>query len=469
MEPVVEVEHEEVLHWVWAEQHFRAEGLRTSDGEAVVVEFPGWANRGAGPDFQEARLRIQDASGGWTTHVGAVELHLRSSGWTAHGHHRNPDYNGVVLHVVLYRDRESLATRQDGLNVPEVELAPLLWEEPMPPHKEAKARMQKLAELPGRCGAVGDHTSIRRVVEHAAERRLLTKANALLERWGEDDPEELLFQRIFRALGYSTHAQPFEELAKLYPLRELTPHLRQPIRSARATVLSRWFGACGLLDSQHLPSDPTIRRELQQWQSEWAELPRQVRVATRLRQSSRPQNSPDRRLLAMFHHLRHTTTSGLAAAWLEVLATLEGQAGQPKFRNRILDASLALFPTPEWESWEQLGDSKQPMRLLGQDRLVIVWANALLPFFLAQARHQQDTALEHLLFRMFLALPPEAGNRITRFMQQRLALAPSRRSPESLGHRQGLLQIHEDFCRNFHQGCPNCELPGLVNSREEPV
>ena len=105
------------------------------------------------------------------------------------------------------------------------------------------------------------------------------------------------------------------------------------------------------------------------------------------------------------------------------------------------------------------------MRLLGQDRLVIVWANALLPFFLAQARRQQDTALEHLLFRMFLVLPPEAGNRITRFMHQRLALASSRRSPESLGHRQGLLQIHEDFCRNFHQGCRRCEFPDLVHIR----
>ena len=40
-------EHEEVLHWVWAEQHFRTEDLRISDGAALVVEFPGWANRGA--------------------------------------------------------------------------------------------------------------------------------------------------------------------------------------------------------------------------------------------------------------------------------------------------------------------------------------------------------------------------------------------------------------------------------------
>ncbi len=458
-------EHEEVLHWVWAEQHFRTEDLQTSDGEAVVVEFPGWANRGAGPDFQEARLQIQEASGEWATHVGAVELHLRSSGWTAHGHHRNPDYNGVVLHVVLYRDRKALASREDGLAIPEVELAPLLWDASFPPHKEAKVRMQKLAALPGRCGVIGTPPNIRRVVEHAAERRLLTKATALLERWDEGDPEELLFQRIFRALGYSAHAQPFEELAKLYPLQELTSHLRQPIRSARATVLSRWFGASGLLDSRQLPSGPTIRRELQQWQSEWKALPQQVRVSKKLRQSSRPQNAPDRRLLAMFHHLRHAATSGLTATWLEVLATLQGQAEQPKFRNCILEASLVRFPTPEWESWEQLGDSGTSTRLVGQDRLVIIWGNALLPFFLAQARRQQDTALEHLLFRIFLVLPPETDNRITRFMQQRLAIKPSRQSPESLGHRQGLIQIHEDFCRNFHQGCRRCELPDLVSFR----
>ena len=29
----------------------------------------------------------------------------------------------------------------------------------------------------------------------------------------------------------------------------------------------------------------------------------------------------------------------------------------------------------------------------------------------------------------------------------------------TLGHRQGLIQIQHDFCRNFHQGCVRCELP----------
>ena len=95
----------------------------------------------------------------------------------------------------------------------------------------------------------------------------------------------------------------------------------------------------------------------------------------------------------MFHHLRHTATSGFSAAWLSVLSVLEQEADRPKFRNRILEVSLVLFPTPEWEPWEQLGEGGTPPRLVGQDRLVVLRANALLAFFLAQARRQQAPAL----------------------------------------------------------------------------
>ena len=90
---------EMVIQQIWAEQDFAQEKLKTVSGQAVNIEFAGWHNSGNGPDFLEARLQIGEQS-----HLGSVEIHVDSSGWFAHKHEINPDYNSVVLHVVLYHN-----------------------------------------------------------------------------------------------------------------------------------------------------------------------------------------------------------------------------------------------------------------------------------------------------------------------------------------------------------------------------
>ena len=110
--------------------------------------------------------------------------------------------------------------------------------------------------------------------------------------------------------------------------------------------------------------------------------------------------------------------------------------------------------------------SNRKSELIGLDRKVIIWANAILPFFLAYARKEQDMQLEQLLFRIFMVLPPEASNQKTRFMERRLWTSSYRHLKlNSFGYRQGMLQVHADFCRNFFQGCADCELLELLQTQ----
>ena len=71
-------------------------------------------------------------------HLGTVEIHVNSSGWYSHHHEGDQDYNEVVLHVVLYHNRQRKIKHQDGRIVPELELAPLLSKEPSTYDTEAK-------------------------------------------------------------------------------------------------------------------------------------------------------------------------------------------------------------------------------------------------------------------------------------------------------------------------------------------
>lgn len=112
---------ETLLHWVWRNRRFRAESLRSDRGEPVTVHRPGRLNRSDGPDFLGARIGI-----GPLTWHGDVELHWRANDWFAHGHHGDPHFNGVVLHVVYEDRRRRPARRADGTRIPALYLRPHL-------------------------------------------------------------------------------------------------------------------------------------------------------------------------------------------------------------------------------------------------------------------------------------------------------------------------------------------------------
>ncbi len=87
--------------------------LHTTEGEAIEVIFRGVWTHGFGPDFQDALLAFAD--GGLRT--GAVEIHHRTADWRAHGHHLDPNFNAVILHLVRHHDGAE-TRRADGAIIP---------------------------------------------------------------------------------------------------------------------------------------------------------------------------------------------------------------------------------------------------------------------------------------------------------------------------------------------------------------
>ena len=116
---------EMAIQQIWAEQDFSKKNLRTVSGQAVKIEFVGWHNSGIGLDFKEARLQIGEHS-----LFGAVKFHVDSSGWYAHQHEKNPDYNSLVLKVVLSNRGKHLIEREDKFKIQELELASFINKTP---------------------------------------------------------------------------------------------------------------------------------------------------------------------------------------------------------------------------------------------------------------------------------------------------------------------------------------------------
>ena len=85
---------EKLIHYVWKHKMYPLRELNTTFGEPIDVIDTGLYNRNAGPDFFNAKIKIDN-----TLWVGNVEIHEKASDWYAHGHHLDAAYNNTVLHV----------------------------------------------------------------------------------------------------------------------------------------------------------------------------------------------------------------------------------------------------------------------------------------------------------------------------------------------------------------------------------
>jgi hypothetical protein len=96
------------LQIIWLEQKF-LKNLVTSQGESIEIISPGIWNTEAGPDFLKTHLRI-----GQRDYRGDVEIHLHEGGWYHHGHHCDPRYNGVILHLSYSRSSGHLLRKKEN-------------------------------------------------------------------------------------------------------------------------------------------------------------------------------------------------------------------------------------------------------------------------------------------------------------------------------------------------------------------
>ena len=98
---------EKLIHYVWKHKLFPLAQLATTDGQSVEVIDVGLPNSNAGPDFFNAKVKIDG-----TLWVGNVEIHDKASDWFTHKHDTDAHYNNVVLHVVELAD--TTVRKQNG-------------------------------------------------------------------------------------------------------------------------------------------------------------------------------------------------------------------------------------------------------------------------------------------------------------------------------------------------------------------
>lgn len=277
---------ERLLHYVWKHKMLPLKTLITSDGQEVEVIDPGLHNHDQGPDFFNAKIRLDG-----TLWAGNVEVHLRSSDWYRHGHESDPAYNSVILHVVSEIDRE--VRNAEGKLLPQVQLD-------IP---------QKIQQSYEELCRTEDYPRCHRIIPSVPQLKVHQWMDALLvERLKErsemvtkraertdGDWERATFVTLSRSFGFGLNGDAFERWAMRIPLQAAGKH-----RDDLFQIEALFLGMAGLIEEVEAVRNA---KEVSLLQQEFTYLKHKFSLGEPMQRSdwrflrTRPQNFPFMRIL----------------------------------------------------------------------------------------------------------------------------------------------------------------------------
>jgi hypothetical protein len=417
--------NEDFLHYLWKHRQFDPSNLKTEGGEDLEIIHPGQHNENAGPDFLDARLRIDG-----TLWAGNVEIHIASSDWYKHGHQNDPAYDNVILHVVFNQDKEVEAPK--GSIIPAFTLKDRIDYQS---YRKYKAWVAEGKFIP--CDKIVNQVPqlIKTSAVHAAAvDRLSLKSEIsrdhLMQTKG--DMEGAFYRLFMRALGMKVNALPFEQLARI------TPHeLIRKLNSNAIQLEALLLGQAGFLaeaKSDH-PHITTLKSEYDflKKKHDLNPMPMSAWKLFRLR----PQNFPQVRLaqLAVFYH-RHAS---VAKAISEMENTKE-----------LFDYFSIQIEDGFWLNHYTLdAESTARKKSFGKDFLKHLVVNSVVPFVFSLADYNRDESYKQRSIRLLETLPSERNSIIRKFEQLDFKLSSSFDS-------QGIIQLKNSYCDS--KRCLRCKV-----------
>jgi len=225
---------EHLLHYVWKHKIFPLKELRTTTGQQLEIIDPGLANRDAGPDFFNAKIKLDGVL--W---AGNIEIHTASSDWMKHGHHTDAAYDNVILHVATVIDTDIY--RSNGEATPQLQLE-------CPEQIRRNYEELRTTESYPPCYRI--IPSLPSFMVHAwmsalQMERFEQKNAQLIERLRlcNNHWEDAFFVTLARNFGFGLNGDAFETWAQNYiPLRAVDKH-----RDNLFQVEALFFGQAGIL------------------------------------------------------------------------------------------------------------------------------------------------------------------------------------------------------------------------------
>jgi hypothetical protein len=383
----------------------------------------------------------------------------------------------MVLHAVMWQTEGSFETiKENGQPVPLLVLSDFLDE-------SIEKLSQKISQQQRwRCPRIAEIERINaeillKVIDIAAEQRLEGKIQGFQKRLeqlsgneeslsAQDAWDQFLYEGVMEALGYSKNKEPFAELAKRLPLKEIKERIKgQSSSSISLKIQAMLFGVAGLLPSQSrrpVELDRLTLQYIERLEREWQLL--ESTLAGRKMAAEqwqffrlRPANFPTRRIAGVSFLLSRYIHKSLLSYLLQI--------AKENDQRLFLTKAKAAFIAETDDYWSKHYRFGGTARVWGENNLAIgtqraddIVINVVLPGLILYARNKKIRELEDFLINSYNHYGELASNEITRFIlrevfQGRRGISSSVKSAK---RRQGLIHIYQQFCQQLN--CVRCPL-----------
>ena len=426
---------EAFLHYIWQFQYFDKHELQTTSGDPIQIFNPGNRNSHAGPDFQNARMKI-----GGMEWIGSAEIHIQASGWLEHKHDRDEAYENVILHVVWKNDKA--IPRSDGSLLPTLELMNRV-------NRKFFLNYQRLVNSPESIPCAPFLTQVNAITKLAMIDRVLidrleSKSARIFEILNKNhhDWQETCYQVLARSFGLKVNPDPFQQLAQLLPYKVLRKHGDKLLH-----IEALLFGQAGFLEEDN--DDEyycLLRREYNLLRQKYSLSDRRLNKAQWKFLRLRPANFPTIRL-AEFASLLHARPS-LFSAILEA---------------ETYPALVSIFSAQQSGYWTChytfFKKAKEPVNFLGGASIVTLIVNAVGPLLVAYGKSRDD---QRYVDRAVAILRQTPGESNTIISQWRTLGLNSKTAFDS----QALIELQNNYCSK--KRCLECTIGvSLINPRHQ--
>lgn len=402
---------EQLLHYVWKHKIFPLKELKTTTSQQVEVIDTGLANTDAGPDFFNAKLKLDGVL--W---IGNIEIHERSSDWFKHGHHADAGYNSVILHIASEIDTE--ISRSNGERIPQIQLI-------CP--EAVRTNYKELLETDSYPPCYRIIPSLPPFTAHSwmtalQMERFEQKATLLNERLKrcQGNWEDAFFITLARNFGFGLNGDAFETWAHRLPFRAVDKH-----RNDLFQIEAIFFGQAGILeDSDGDGYYLRLKKEYTYLQHKFGLIPMDASLWRFLR--LRPANFPHIRIaqLACLYHRAY----GLLSRIMET-ETLQGV-------RDILKGGTSEY----WLTHYTFGGSSPSRpKTLSNTSLDLLIINTVVTFLYAYGLHKGNRVLCARAGSFLEELKAE-NNYITRMWEQCGMKA------SNAADSQALIQLKKEYC-----------------------
>lgn len=414
---------EQLLHYIWKYRLYRPSGLTTTQGDTLEIIDPGLENTDAGPDFFNAKIRING-----TVWAGSVEIHQKASDWLAHGHSADKAYGNVILHVVETDD--GTVFRQNGEAIPQLVL-------PIPEQVIDNMEWLLTRDSPVAClerlPAIDPVFRLQWMDALLAE-RLERKTDDILH-WldlYQKDWNEVFYILLCRNFGFGVNSDAFERLARSLPLKCI---LKQ--RPSASQVEALFLGQAGLLNDSNGNRHHYYRLLQQEYsflRKKYGLKPLEPHIFRNLR--LRPDATP------------HIKLVELAAIWIrhDTLFSSVLSARTPRELKDFFRVPASAF----WDThYNFLRPSPHRKKQLGENALNMLLINTVVPLMFAYGLYHRMDEHKARALRLLASIPPEQNSIISLFSQVGM-------KPRNAGDTQALIQLKRNYCEQ--KKCLYCRL-----------